>query len=158
VVTAAMRALARRWGLLDQPNARKVHVIPTPLGGGVGILLGVVLPLAAVQLGAWLAVREGVTPGWVPSELANHLEGLVERSGELWSIVLAGVLISALGLVDDVRALAWRPKLAVQFAVACGLVAGGVRATVFVQSPWFGWLLSILWIVVLTNALNFLDN
>lgn len=158
VVTATMRAFAPRWGLLDQPNARKVHVVPTPLGGGVGILLGVVLPLAVVQAGAWWAVRYQTTPGWVPQELASHLPGLVDRSGELWSIILAGMLISALGMVDDVRALGWKPKLAVQVAVACGLVAGGVRATVFVQSPWFGWLLSILWIVVLTNALNFLDN
>jgi UDP-GlcNAc:undecaprenyl-phosphate GlcNAc-1-phosphate transferase len=43
-------------------------------------------------------------------------------------------------------------------AVACGVVAGGVRGTLFVDIPWVGWGLTVLWIVVLTNAFNFLDN
>ncbi|MGQ0634200.1 MAG: MraY family glycosyltransferase [Planctomycetaceae bacterium] len=153
-----MRRFAPRWGLVDHPNARKVHVVPTPLGGGLGILLGVVVPLALLQVGAIWVAGQGTTPAWVPSELALHLPGIVKRSGELWSIVLAGILISSLGLIDDRRALPWRPKLLVQFAVAIGLAAGGVRATVFVDSPFVGWMLSVLWIIVLTNAMNFLDN
>lgn len=158
LATAAMRRLAPRWGLLDQPNARKVHTTPTPLGGGLGILVGVLVPLAAVQAGIWWLARQQSLPAWIPGDLAQHLPGTLSRAGELWGIVLAGVLISSLGLLDDICALGWRPKLAVQLLVACGLAAGGVRATVFVESPLVGCAMSVIWIVVLTNALNFLDN
>jgi UDP-GlcNAc:undecaprenyl-phosphate GlcNAc-1-phosphate transferase len=157
-VTACMLRLAPRWGLVDRPNARKIHAAPVPLGGGVGILLGVVLPLAAAQIAAWLLTRGGTIPEWLPPELAEHLPGMSARSGELWCIIAAGLLIAALGLIDDLRGLSWQPKLAVQFAVAGALVAGGIRATVFVQMPAFGVVLSVLWIVTLINALNFLDN
>jgi UDP-GlcNAc:undecaprenyl-phosphate GlcNAc-1-phosphate transferase len=159
IVTAAMRQLAPRWGLVDQPNARKLHVRPTPLGGGIGIAAGVVMPLLAAQIVRWLTVADGsVVPQWFPRDLAEHLRGVAYRSGELWSIVAGGVMISALGLVDDIKALSWQPKLAVQFVVACALVAGGVRGTVFVNAPWVGETATVLWIVVLTNAFNFLDN
>lgn len=157
-VTAAMRRLAPRWGLVDQPNARKVHVVPTPLGGGVGILLGVVLPLAVVQGAAWWFDRSGSVPSWMPAEIAPHLHGFAARSGQLWGIVAGGLAIAGLGLIDDRRALGWRPKLLVQVLVAIGLVLTGVRATVFVNWPGVGEALSVLWIVTLVNAINFLDN
>ena len=41
---------------------------------------------------------------------------------DIWSIVTAGVVISALGLIDDIRPLGWQPKLAVQLVVAAALV------------------------------------
>ena len=106
----------------------------------------------------WICSCESTLPAWVPRELALHLPGMASREGQLWAIVAAGLVVSALGLVDDIKALPWQPKLAVQFAVACGLVAGGVRATLLVEAPWVGWAASVVWIVVLTNAFNFLDN
>jgi len=158
VVTALMRRAAPRWGLVDHPNSRKVHVQPTPLGGGIGIACGVLLPLLAAQVGVWLAAH-GLLPGdWCPPELAEHLAGVSFRSGQLWSIVAGGMAIAALGLLDDVSPLRWQPKLAVQLVVAGALVAGGVRGTLFVNAPWIGWTVTVLWIVVLTNAFNFLDN
>ena len=158
LMTALVRRLAPRLGLVDHPNSRKVHVVPTPLGGGLAIACGVVLPLAAAQFIVWLISRDALPSGWLPPELSEHLSGMMFRSRLLWTIVLAGIVISGLGLIDDLRALSWQPKLAVQLAVACGLVAGGVRGTLFVDIPWIGWGLTVLWIVVLTNAFNFLDN
>jgi len=158
VTTALMRRLAPRWGLVDHPNSRKVHIVPTPLGGGLAILCGVLLPLVGAQLVVWLVLRNAIPSGWFPPELSEHLPGIMYRSRLLWTIMLAGIVISALGLVDDLRNLRWQPKLAVQLLVACGVVAGGVRGTLFVDIPWIGWGLTVLWIVVLTNAFNFLDN
>lgn len=158
LVTALVRRWAPRWGLIDRPNARKVHVTPTPLGGGIGVWCGVVVPLAAAEIAATLLQRMATPPVWLPPELSAHLGGLLFRSRELWSVLAAGTLISALGLYDDVRNAGWRPKLLVQVIVACGLVAGGVQATVFTKMPWVGWTLTVIWIVVLTNAFNFLDN
>jgi len=157
-VTGVVRRLAPGWGLIDQPGARKKHTVPTPLGGGLGIACGVLVPLIAVEAVVWLISRGSLSTEWIPSDLAVHLAGVPFRSGQLWSIVAAGLVISALGLMDDVSALSWQHRLAVQLVVAAGLVAGGVRGTLFVEVPWIGWVATVLWIVVLTNAFNFLDN
>lgn len=155
--TSLMRRLAPAWGLIDRPNARKVHVTPTPLGGGIGVWLGVLLPLLTAHLLALCLKATGV-PGWIPAELAKHLDGIAYRSSELWLILGCATAIMLLGIVDDFRNLSWPPKLLVQMAVAIALIAGGVRVTLFVDAPWVGWATAFLWIVVLTNAFNFLDN
>lgn len=157
-LTWAVRALAPRWGLIDQPAARKVHVQPTPLGGGVSIFLGVLLPLLAAQaVVSWLLTAES-HPGWLPDSLWVHLPGVKYRAGQLWAILGAGSLLMAMGLLDDRFGLSWRWRLGVQFALAIGLVAGGVRATLFVEHPWLGMIATVFWMVVLINSLNFLDN
>jgi UDP-GlcNAc:undecaprenyl-phosphate GlcNAc-1-phosphate transferase len=157
-VTGLVRRLAPRWGLIDQPGARKVHAVPTPLGGGLGIACGVIAPLMAGQAAVWLVQRGSLSADGLPSSLAVHLAGASLRSGQLWSIVAAGLMIVALGLIDDLNGLGWQHRLAVQLVVAGGLVAGGVQGTLFVDVPWIGWAATVLWIVVLTNAFNFLDN
>ena len=156
--TAAIRRIALRWGLIDQPNvSRKIHATPTPLGGGIAIWVGIVLPLLAAELIVrWIGPDS--VPAWFPEDFATHLRGVISKSGQLWIIVGGGTVISILGLIDDKMTLRWQPKLLVQFVVAGGLVAAGVRATVFMQAEWVGIALSVLWIVVLTNAFNFLDN
>lgn len=158
LTTALMRVLAPRWGLIDKPAARKVHTTPTPLGGGLGIYAGWVLPVAAAFAAAAWWQRSGSPPAWLPAEIRELLPGLVERSGEIWMLVGAGTLLSAAGLLDDLRPVPWQPRLALQFGVALALVAGGVRGTLFVEHPWFGAALTVLWIVGLINSLNFLDN
>lgn len=156
--TALIRRHAHQWGLIDKPNARKVHTIPTPLGGGIGIWLGIIVPLLAMELLVWWLARLPELPDWLPQDIVKNLSGVRLRSVQLWSILLAGTVISVLGLIDDLRNLPWQPKLLVQLLVACGLAASGVRATVFATQPWIGWFLSIVWIIVLTNSFNFLDN
>src|SRR5207344_2513751 len=49
-------------------------------------------------------------------------------------------------------------RIAVQFCVSIAVVCSGVRATIFMSNPWVGGVLSVLWIVVLVNSFNFLDN
>ena len=158
LATAAMRRIAPRFGLIDRPAARKFHVNPTPLGGGIGIWLGVVVPLACAQAAAWLLLNGHLPTSWVPPELAIHLEGVLYRSGQMWAIVAGGTILAFMGLLDDYRALPWAPRLAVQGCVALGVVLAGVRATVFVPYPWVGAALTVLWILVLVNSFNFLDN
>lgn len=161
IATAAMRGLSRKIGLVDQPAARKVHQTPTPLGGGIGILLGVVIPLAAAHLTAWLLLNR---PDWqklLPEEVATgvDLRGILERSWQLWWIIAGGVVLSVMGLIDDLKNLPWKPRLAIQCAVAAGLVFGaGVQATLFAPYAWIGAVLSVFWILVLINSFNFLDN
>jgi UDP-GlcNAc:undecaprenyl-phosphate/decaprenyl-phosphate GlcNAc-1-phosphate transferase len=156
--TAAMRVIAPKVGLIDRPAARKVHTTPTPLGGGIGVVCGFVVTMALVHLSVWILARDPTPPSWLPATLQPHLAGVLERAGQLWMLIAAGVLLAVMGLLDDLRGLPWKARLFVQFALAIGLVAGGVQATVFVSHPWVGRTLTVLWIVVLINSFNFLDN
>ncbi|WP_417394626.1 MraY family glycosyltransferase [Gimesia chilikensis] len=158
LATALMRKLAPRWGLIDQPAQRKVHVTPTPLGGGVGIWMGVIIPIASAQLIAWIILKSGSTPAWIPRELAPHLEGVLYRSQQLWMVLGGGTVLAVMGLLDDKLNISWKPRLIIQLLVAIGLVLGGVRGTLFVEQPWVGMVLTVAWIIVLVNSLNFLDN
>ena len=154
-----MRQLAPRWGLMDQPAARKVHIVPTPLGGGIGIWLGVVVPLVGGWLIAWSLPYVPMLKDWLPEAILPHLDGIKFRSGQMWAILAGGTVLSVMGLFDDWKSLPWQPRLIVQFLVACGLVFGaGIQATIFVQVPGIGAAFSVLWILVLINSFNFLDN
>ena len=158
VTTAIVRKLAPQWGLIDQPAARKVHVTPTPLGGGLAIYAGVVLPLIVAQLTVWIIKSTGSIPSWFPEEIVPHLDGVLYRSGTLWAILGAGTLLVVMGLLDDRVGVSWKWRLTVQFLLAIGLVAGGVKASIFVSHPWVGPVVTVFWIVALVNSLNFLDN
>lgn len=157
-MTWGMRFLAPRCGLIDQPAARKVHIAPTPLGGGVAIYLGVVIPLLLAQLAAFILQASPVDQAFLPASLRVHLPGVLYRSGQLWGVVAAGSLLMAMGLLDDRFGLSWKARLSVQFLLAIALVASGVRGTVFIDAPWVGMVLTVIWMVVLINSLNFLDN
>lgn len=158
IATRLMRTLSPKWGLIDHPAARKVHVTPTPLGGGIGIWLGVTLPLGIAHLAVWYLSGLEKLPEWLPVEIQPHLSGMLERAGTLWLILGAGTVLSVMGLIDDRRNLPWQPRLVIQIVVAVSLVACGVRATVFAPWPWLGFILSVVWILVLVNSFNFLDN
>jgi UDP-GlcNAc:undecaprenyl-phosphate GlcNAc-1-phosphate transferase len=121
----------------------------------------VVLPLAGVQLAAWWLARHAEWQRLVPTAMLEHvdMQGILNRSAQLWWIIGGGLVLSVMGLIDDLRNLPWAPRLVIQFGVAIGLVFGaGVQATVFAPFPWIGGVLSVLWIMVLVNAFNFLDN
>lgn len=154
-----MRRVAPRWGLIDKPAARKVHLTPTPLGGGVAIWLGVVLPLAIGQGLLWLVAAGVVSPEWLPAEARPHLAGWLSQAPRLWILLGAGTVLMVLGLLDDRWGLGWKIRLAVQFGVAAGCVTlQDWRLTAFINLPPLTWLLSVLWIVALINSFNMLDN
>ena len=155
-MTGVMRLVAPRIGLIDKPAARKVHLVPTPLGGGIGIWCGVVFPLAIAQILVFLWRKS--PPEWLPIELAQHLAGATFRARELWGIIAAATVLSATGLFDDFRPLSWKFRIGLQFGVSMAVVISGVRATIFVESPLLGAVVSVLWFVVLVNSFNFLDN
>jgi UDP-GlcNAc:undecaprenyl-phosphate GlcNAc-1-phosphate transferase len=158
-VTAAMRVIAPRVGLIDQPAARKVHKVPTPLGGGIGIVAGVVIPLLGTELAAPFLLQHGELQERLLDGVGISWEGVLERRTQLWWILGAGILLSLMGLIDDRRNLHWVPRLVVQIGVACALVFGAdVHATVFAPRPLIGQVISVFWILVLVNSFNFLDN
>ncbi len=154
LLSGVARVVAPRFGLVDRPGGRKAHWVPTPLGGGVAIWLTVVSLLGA---GA-LALGPGLP--WLPPAIARDAGGAWERSGQLILILGLATAIMGMGLADDRVGLGWKLRLGVQVGLSAILAASGVRVTLFapLDSLWISVAITVLWVVGLTNAFNFLDN
>ncbi|MDG2471042.1 MAG: MraY family glycosyltransferase [Pirellulaceae bacterium] len=158
VVTWIVRINANRLGLLDEPGDRKVHLVPTPLGGGIGIWAGFFTVFA---VGSLILVFRDV--GWIdrlmPGFARQHLDGISAKLDSLWILIGSGTLLALVGLADDKWAIGWKPRLASQFLIALFCVAWqGWRATAFISVPLVPGLLSVVWIVAMINSFNMLDN
>ena len=133
--TPMVRRLAMWTGFVDAPSARKVHQAPTPLMGGLaisaGALLAFVLLVAALPISFWAASVIG-------------------------TIAACGVVV-VVGLVDDRFHLPATAKLAGQFLAAAILVYVGVRVRLPIPE-WQNIALTFIWLVGITNAMNFMDN
>jgi len=121
--------IARRAGLITQPREDRWHRQPIPLLGGVAIVAGVVAGAA-----------------WVG--------GLRARFGALLLVALA---MGAVGLFDDIRPLRPPVKLVAQIVLAGILIQLEfmLRLTAY---PMLNVLLTLFWVVGITNAFNLLDN
>lgn len=148
----AVRVLAPRIGLVDHPGGRKAHKAPTPLGGGIAIWMTTGLVLAA---GA-IVVRFGAD--LLPPSVALHVSGAILRGRELAIIFALATAIMILGLLDDRFRLPWQLRLGVQTLLAALFVVSADRLTMFQSNAWIMGVVTVLWIVGLTNSFNFLDN
>jgi UDP-GlcNAc:undecaprenyl-phosphate GlcNAc-1-phosphate transferase len=92
----------------------------------------------------------------ITERLLSH--GLTQRKIQLAAIVLGGLIIVVLGALDDRFELRPIVKFGGQFMVALLLAAAKVRITLFVPHPVFSYAVTILWILTVINAFNFMDN
>lgn len=157
VATYLVRAWARRIGFVDRPSGHKGHAVPTAQGGGIAIFLSACLPVAAGTLVVY-TLRGQSLPDWMPSLVARHAEGIASKLSSVGAIVGGALVLHIMGLIDDRRPLGPWLKFAVQIAVAL-VIAGpvGIRAAEALPTP-VSIGLTVLWIVLITNAFNFLDN
>ncbi len=134
LTTPICRLLAMNWGLVDNPSGHKIHKEPTPLLGGAAVFLGFFLPLL--------------------------INGIFSR--EFGGILVAAMILFVLGVFDDTLNLKAHVKLIVQIVLAVGLTFVGVRLVLFPETALLGSivnrLLSVIWIVGITNAMNFFDG
>jgi UDP-GlcNAc:undecaprenyl-phosphate/decaprenyl-phosphate GlcNAc-1-phosphate transferase len=162
--TAAARAIGRRTGALDSPGAAGHTKVlrSVPNIGGVAIFLGVAFPLAAA-ITAVILLDDQVVARLIPA-LTDHLPRLRESLPLAIAMLVCVTVLHVTGLVDDRRSLGPWIKLGVQIAVAFGLAWHfDVRLLTMLDrtlpfAPWPSVILTVLWIVVVTNAMNFLDN
>lgn len=155
----AVRRFALQLGLLDRPNARKVHTTPTPLGGGIAIWAGMLVPFLIGQIAMWLVEAGVLAADHLPDFIRPHLPGLAGRMSSLWALLGLGTILMLLGLRDDRKGLNWRLRLLVEFVVAgLAVMIPQVRLTAFIDLPWLTCGLSAIWIVALINSFNMLDN
>lgn len=160
--------IAHQLGLLAPVTHRSAHRVPMPTIGGMAIVDTVLVVALLLNLF-----------GRTPSGSLLHMPGVDARMAN-WLLILCGAAMGVMGFVDDWRAVAPWPKLAVQ--VACALPP----AWLFRHAPWFGedtwgWLwgetvfnphvsvvnatwmwftfgLNFTWILLVTNIFNFMDG
>ena len=84
--------------------------------------------------------------------------GLAKRGWQLVAILGGAAAMLALGVIDDRRNLSAKWKFTGQVLIALAVAASGIRVTIFVESPLFSYAVTVLWILTVTNAVNFQDN
>ncbi len=134
-LTPLAALLARRCGILDVPDARKLHGRPTPLLGGAAVFIG-----------------------FAASLLANAI--LVP---ELVAILTAAMILFVVGVFDDWREVPAGIKLMIQIVCTAMVMSSGVVLRIVPDTlgtwSWIGnMLLTIVWVIGITNAMNFFDG
>jgi len=146
-LTFPARRIAVQVGYVAQPDVRKVHQQVTPQSGGVAMFLGVLVSLAvAASLPA----------------LAELFRGTSEPLG----LLLGAAAIFVVGLIDDLRDMSAPAKVAGQVLAATILYFMGVTwyqfkvplAGLVQLSPEWTPLLTALWVIAITNAVNLIDG
>lgn len=161
----------RRWclrtGLVDDPGQRKIHDRPIPLAGGLAVMTGMVIPaLIACGLLWWLSADgDGGKPVFTLDQSLLDRDSVFLLGYGLGrrAIELAGIFIGALGMLwvgwlDDKHELRPAAKFAGQLCIAGLVAACGVRITLFVPNTLFSYAVTMLWILTVVNAFNFMDN
>jgi len=147
LVMFPVRRLAERVGFVAEPDDRRIHTRVTPSGGGAAMFLGFLVAMM------------------VASQLSG-LQDVFRGSSEPLGLVLASAVIFAVGLIDDFREMSAPAKMAGQVLAAMVLVFFGLTMFQFkiptvgflVLSPDVLPLLTALWVIVITNAVNLIDG
>jgi UDP-GlcNAc:undecaprenyl-phosphate GlcNAc-1-phosphate transferase len=145
VGTPIVRNIAIKSGFIATPKSDRAHTEPTALAGGLAIYTATIVALLLIII------------------LVTQLIGNPFRISEFVSIIIGASLMAMVGLWDDRRALKPWVKLLAQFIAVVIVFSFGVR----VQLPLMGiatidtalnFFITTAWILLITNAVNFLDN
>ena len=151
LATAAATPVVRRFavgsGLVVAPDERSVHTAPTPSLGGPSMLGGLLA---------------GVLTAWIVGDFSEVFAAPTEMLG----VVSAAVVICVVGVIDDVRPVSPPAKVAGMVLAGSVLSLTGVSLVVLripfldvvLLSPDLSALLTVVWVVLLVNALNLIDG
>ena len=131
LLTPLVKIFAVRWGFVALPSQTRWHQDVTPLLGGTAIFLGAVFALVFFLPQVW--------------------------DSRLIGFVAGGLIVFGVGLWDDISSLGPVPKLLGQITAACAVVASGNLYNLG-GNELFSVLVTIFWIVAVTNAFNLIDN
>lgn len=133
-ITPLVKRLAKKVGAMDIPkDQRRMHHKPIPRMGGLSIFLAFLISFL------------------IFGEMDRGLRG----------ILLGATVIVILGIADDIKTLRALPKFGIQILAAVLVVIHGCRIEQFLgwELPvWFSCIATVIWIVMITNAVNFIDG
>ncbi len=154
--TPLFQKIAEKTDFMDRPKCEdhKKHAKPTPLMGGAAMFSAWIF---TIILG-YIAINS-FNSGALSRDLANNISGVNYIGSRVFFICLGAFLATAMGLLDDKLALKAGTKFLGQFIIAAIAVSfGGIKISVFFNDPVIIWCLSVFWIMLLINAINFFDN
>jgi UDP-GlcNAc:undecaprenyl-phosphate GlcNAc-1-phosphate transferase len=132
-------------GYFDMPGPRKIHALPTPRLGGVAIFAAYFL---------------GLLPG-----ILLLPETWTQNHWQIVGIFIGGLVIFAMGIIDDIKGLKPLTKLFWEIIAACIVILFGVRLEVLnipfyhlINLGFWGIPLTLLWLVAITNTINLIDG
>ena len=158
VLTAVVRKLAAQSGFVARPAADRYHQTIVPLGGGIAIFAALMIIIAGAVGGVKFFAASGYLD-WLGESVTIHTAGFLEKSNQLMVVLLCILVLFVLGLRDDKKHLGPFFKLAVQFAVAIAAAwFAEIRVELFIENRIITSVLSAVWIVLIINVFNFLDN
>jgi len=144
IATSLTWLMLSRVRIMDIPNARSSHHAPIPRGGGVAIVVTFLLGVVVIDL---LGDKTPLSQQY------------------FWAFLGSALLIAVVSFLDDITDQGFLVKLATQFLAALFVVASGIVLDQFsvpfvgnLQLPWLGTILTIFWVVGLTNSYNFMDG
>lgn len=155
-----MRRLAFRFDIVAHPGHHRTHQNVQPMLGG-GAIFAAFMFVILSGLGVMAAVRFGWLSG-IPQlqrELLRQLPHFTEAWPRLIGLLLGGAIMFLLGLTDDRRGVgfSYRIKFTIQILAALILVFSGIRLE-FLPSFFLNGLITVFWVVGITNSFNLLDN
>jgi len=158
ILVPIARKFAIRHSILDQPDDRKIHLEPKPLLGGVAICIAFIVTILINLLILFFGSEISSLNHLIPNFLLDEIVLIKVVLPKLVVILVSGILILGLGLVDDIHKLSSKTKLMGQIMVALLLISFGIRITLFIENNFISSIITLVWIVGITNAFNLLDN
>ena len=156
-LTPLCQFLAKKFDFMDRPNSQghKGHQKATPLLGGLAIFTTWVLTITIGLLTIkYINPREFGIP-----IIVKNIPGAFTVTPQIIVIIVAAFLAMLLGLIDDKWAMSAKLKLVGQITISVIVVLwGGVHLTFFIPNPIISGIITVFWIVLIINAINFFDN
>ncbi len=157
LATSLSKKVARRFAMLDMPSRHKTHRQPIPVLGGSAIFAAILgISLLTLSLASYYS--SAGAPEWLPSDLADHIRGAAAKAPMALGILLAALVLHIVGLIDDHKDIGPWWKLLAETLVAVPVVILCDVRILTVAGPVASIILSVIWVVGITNAFNFLDN
>jgi UDP-GlcNAc:undecaprenyl-phosphate GlcNAc-1-phosphate transferase len=157
-LTILAKKLAQRFGFISRPVRDRFSARTVPLGGGIAIFAAI----TTIIIAGALAIKFLLVPGrlaWISKSANINPADFLGKINQLTIMLLGIFILFALGLWDDIKHLGPFFKLAVQFAVAMTAASlAEIRVEFFIENKIVTSALSAVWIVLIINAFNFLDN
>jgi UDP-GlcNAc:undecaprenyl-phosphate GlcNAc-1-phosphate transferase len=145
IITPYSKRLAIKIGAIDEPKDRGVHNKPMPLAGGTAIVLGFIITIVLFS------------PAVEGFEAKNYI-----------GFIGGGLIITLVGLLDDIYDIKARIKLIFQLVAALLVVFSGITIDVvswpyalegvIMFAPLVSKIITVLWIIGVTNAVNLIDG